>query len=119
MPVQVDYCVGNNWVPTLEFSPPESAYISSESCGRMGAVTPNYFDNRYWTMWKLPMFGCTDADQVLKEVNNCTKAFPNAYVRLIAFDNVRQVQVMSFLVQRPKSATDWQEVAGRSVAGGR
>jgi hypothetical protein len=66
-------------------------------------------------MWKLPMFGCTDADQVLKEVNNCTKAFPNAYVRLIAFDNVRQVQVMSFLVQRPKSATDWQVVEGRSV----
>lgn len=24
----------------------------------------NYFDNRYWTMWKLPMFGCTDPVQV-------------------------------------------------------
>lgn len=24
----------------------------------------NYFDNRYWTMWKLPMFGCTDPIQV-------------------------------------------------------
>jgi hypothetical protein len=24
----------------------------------------NYYDNRYWTMWKLPMFGCTDPSQV-------------------------------------------------------
>jgi hypothetical protein len=24
----------------------------------------NYYDNRYWTMWKLPMFGCTDPIQV-------------------------------------------------------
>ena len=23
-----------------------------------------YQDNRYWTMWKLPMFGCTDGAQV-------------------------------------------------------
>jgi hypothetical protein len=25
----------------------------------------NYFDNRYWTMWKLPMFGCSDPVQVI------------------------------------------------------
>ena len=48
---------------------------------------------QYWTMWKLPMFGCTDGSQVLKEIEGCTKAFPNAYVRLVAFDAVRQVQV--------------------------
>lgn len=27
-------------------------------------VLQNYYDNRYWTMWKLPMFGCTDPVQV-------------------------------------------------------
>ena len=26
-----------------------------------------------WTMWKLPMFGCTDGSQVLAEVAACTK----------------------------------------------
>lgn len=26
-----------------------------------------YYDNRYWTMYKLPMFGCTDASQVCAE----------------------------------------------------
>lgn len=25
----------------------------------------NYFDNRYWTLWKLPMFGCSDPVQVI------------------------------------------------------
>ena len=32
-------------------------------------------------MWKLPMFGCTDSSQVLKEITNCTKAFPGSYIR--------------------------------------
>ena len=44
-------------------------------------------------MWKLPMFGCTDPGQVLKEISNCERAFPDAYVRLVAFDPIRQVQV--------------------------
>ena len=43
---------------------------------------------RYWTMYKLPMFGCTDPSQVLTEINNCTKSFPDAYIRLVAFDQV-------------------------------
>ena len=68
-------------------------------------------------MWKLPMFGCTDPSQVLKEVNNCTRAFPNAYVRLVSFDAERQVQVAGFLVQRPVAVKDWKAPEGRSVAG--
>lgn len=43
-------------------------------------------------MWKLPMFGCTDPSQVLKEIRACEEAFPNAYIRIVAFDNVRQVR---------------------------
>jgi len=116
---QVDYIIDNGFVPCLEFSPADIAYTGSENTIRMGAITPNYFDNRYWTMWKLPMFGCTDADQVLKEINNCTKAFPECYVRLVAFDNTKQVQIMGFLVQRPKNARDWKAPEGRSVSGGR
>ena len=66
-------------------------------------------------MWKLPMFGCTDASQVLKEVSNATLAFPNAYVRLVAFDNQKQVQCMGFLVQRPKNAAEYCPIEKRSV----
>ena len=66
-------------------------------------------------MWKLPMFGCRDPMQVLREIVACTKAFPEAYVRLVAFDNLKQVQIMGFLVQRPKSARDYQPTSKRSV----
>jgi len=113
---QVDYIVGNGWVPCLEFSSQADAYVSNTNTVRMGPISPCYYDNRYWTMWKLPMFGCTDPSQVLKEVSQCTRAFPGAYVRLVAFDNLRQVQIMSFLVQRPKNAGDYCEVSRRSVA---
>jgi ribulose-bisphosphate carboxylase small chain len=83
----------------------------------MGAVSAGYYDNRYWSMWKLPMFGCSDPSQVLKEVSACTKAFPDAYVRLVSFDAMRQVQVAGFLVQRPVGVKDCQKPEGRSVRG--
>jgi ribulose-bisphosphate carboxylase small chain len=53
-------------------------------------------------MWKLPMFGCTEASQVLNEVNECAKAYPKAFIRVIGFDNVRQVQCISFIVHKPE-----------------
>ena len=76
----------------------------------------NYYDNRYWTMWKLPMFGCTDPSQVLKEIAACVKAAPDAYVRMAAFDASRQVQVTSMLVHRPAAAKDWQPPNKRQIA---
>jgi len=99
---QVDYITSNGWVPCLEFADgADKAYVCSEATVRFGAVSANYFDNRYWTMYKLPMFGCSDSGQVLTEIANAVKTFPNAYVRLVAFDNVRQVQCAGFLVHRP------------------
>eukprot|EP00798_Chlamydomonas_sp_ICE-L_P013044 gene13044-3580_t len=112
---QVDYLVNNGFIPCLEFADEKQAYVSSESCIRFGSQAANYYDNRYWTMWKLPMFGCTDPSMVLREIASCNRAFPNAYVRLTAFDNQRQVQIASFLVQRPRSATDYCPVDKRSV----
>ena len=107
--------VRNSWTPCLEFSEAESAYIASQNTIRMGAVTAGYQDNRYWSMWKLPMFGCTDGSQVLAEIAACTKAFPNAYIRLVAFDASRQVQVAGFLVHRPKNAKEYRQPSERSV----
>jgi len=113
---QVDYIVRNGWTPCLEFSAPETAYTESVNTNRMsGGVSVNYYDNRYWSMWKLPMFGCTDGAQVLKEIAACTKAFPNAYIRLVAFDNVKQVQCAGFLVHRPPNATEYQPADKRSL----
>ena len=107
---------GNGWVPCLEFADPNTAYVSNESTVRFGPVSCNYYDNRYWTMWKLPMFGCTDPSAVLSEISRCSRAFPRSYIRLVAFDNLRQVQIMGFLVQRPRDAPEYCEVNKRSVA---
>lgn len=61
------------------------------------------------------MFGCSDGSQVLKEIAACTKAFPDAYIRLVAFDASRQVQITGFLVHRPASAKEFQAPGNRSV----
>ncbi|KAG2384352.1 Ribulose bisphosphate carboxylase small chain 1 [Vigna angularis] len=63
--------------------------------------SPGYYDGRYWTMWKLPMYGCTDSSQVLKEVQEASTAHPDGFVRIIGFDNVRQVQCISFIAYKP------------------
>ena len=90
---QVSYMLKNGFTPALEFSEDGEIYLNT----RMG---PGYYDNRYWSMYKLPMFGCTDANSVLKEIENAKKDFPTAKIRVIGFDSVRQVQTTSFVVRR-------------------
>lgn len=78
-------------------------YVQKPFVHRTYHRSPGYYDGRYWTMWKLPMYGCTDSTQVLNEVDECVKEYPNAYVRIIGFDNVRQVQCISFIAFKPPS----------------
>nr|O24634.1 RecName: Full=Ribulose bisphosphate carboxylase small subunit, chloroplastic 1/4; Short=RuBisCO small subunit 1/4; Flags: Precursor [Fritillaria agrestis]AAB84179.1 ribulose 1,5 bisphosphate carboxylase, small subunit type I [Fritillaria agrestis]AAB86853.1 ribulose 1,5 bisphosphate carboxylase small subunit type IV [Fritillaria agrestis] len=92
---QIEYLIRNGWVPCLEFS--LEGFVSRDN-----NKSPGYYDGRYWTMWKLPMFGCTDAAQVVKEAAECKKEYPAAFIRVIGFDNVRQVQCVSFIVERPE-----------------
>jgi ribulose-bisphosphate carboxylase small chain len=91
---QIDYMLGKNLIPCLEFD--LVGYISRTNFAGSG-----YYDGRYWTMWKLPMFGCNDAGAVLREIGECKKAYPNAFIRVLGFDNKRQVQITGFVVQRP------------------
>ena len=93
---EIDYLIRSGWVPCLEFET-EHGFVYREY-----HQSPGYYDGRYWTMWKLPMFGCTDAIQVLNEVGECKKAYPQAWVRIIGFDNVRQVQCISFIASKPE-----------------
>ncbi|KAF4356512.1 hypothetical protein CsatB_002799 [Cannabis sativa] len=92
---EIEYLLKNNWIPCLEFEVGE-AFVYREH-----NRSPGYYDGRYWTMWKLPMYGCTDATQVLKEVEEASKEYPDAHVRIIGFDNVRQVQCISFIAYKP------------------
>nr|O22645.1 RecName: Full=Ribulose bisphosphate carboxylase small subunit, chloroplastic 5; Short=RuBisCO small subunit 5; Flags: Precursor [Fritillaria agrestis]AAB86854.1 ribulose 1,5 bisphosphate carboxylase small subunit type V [Fritillaria agrestis] len=92
---QIEYLIRNGWVPCLEFS--LEGFVSRDN-----NKSPGYYDGRYWTMWKLPMFGCTGAAQVVKEAAECKKEYPAAFIRVIGFDNVRQVQCVSFIVEKPE-----------------
>ncbi|KAJ4709941.1 Ribulose bisphosphate carboxylase (small chain) family protein [Melia azedarach] len=92
---EVDYLLRSGWIPCLEFEL-EHGFVYREN-----HRSPGYYDGRYWTMWKLPMFGCTDASQVLKELEEAKKAYPNSFIRIIGFDNKRQVQCISFIAYKP------------------
>ncbi|KAL6295057.1 hypothetical protein ACE6H2_003199 [Prunus campanulata] len=92
---EVDYLLRNNWVPTLEFE------LGNPFVHRENGNSPGYYDGRYWTMWKLPLFGCTDSSQVLKELDEASTTYPNAFIRIIGFDNVRQTQCVSFIAYKP------------------
>lgn len=77
--------------------------------------------NTYWEMFGMPMFDLRDAAGVLAEMKDCRKAFPNHYVRLMAFDSTRGIEsiAMSFIVNRPKVepgfALERQEMNGRTI----
>ncbi|KAL6854294.1 hypothetical protein ACP4OV_019197 [Aristida adscensionis] len=94
---QVEYLIRSNWVPCIEFS--KVGFVCREN-----ATSPGYYDGRYWTMWKLPMFGCTDASQVLKELEEAKKTYPDCYLRIIGFDNMKQVQCVSFIAYKPPNS---------------
>lgn len=59
--------------------------------------------NIYWDMWGLPMFDLDEPDGVMAQIRECRAAFPQRYVRVLAYDARlgRQTTAMQFLVQRP------------------
>jgi len=90
---QIRFMIANNWAPALEFSDDGDVYLNT----RMG---PGYYDNRYWSLYKLPMFGCTDPSEVIREIESCKREFPNAVIRVLGFDSQRQVQSHAFVVSK-------------------
>ena len=79
---QVEYIVSKGWNPAIEHTEPEHLMDS------------------YWYMWKLPMFGETDVDVILKEAEACHKANPGNHVRLIGYNNFTQSQGASMVIYR-------------------
>ncbi len=79
---QIQYIVDKGWNPAIEH------------------VEPEHAGDTYWYMWKLPMFGETDVDRILAEIEACKKANPGHHVRLIGYDNYRQTQGTAMLVYR-------------------
>ena len=79
---QVEYIVSRGWHPAIEHTEPENAF------------------QHYWYMWKLPMFGETDAGRILGEAEAAYKAHPTHHVRLIGYNNHAQTQGASMVIYR-------------------
>ncbi len=82
---QVEYIVSKGWNPAIEHTEPENAF------------------DHYWYMWKLPMFGETNADTVIAEADACHKAHPKNHIRLVGFDNFKQSKGAEMVVFRGKA----------------
>ena len=79
---QIEYIVSKGWNPGIEHTEPENA------------------SGNYWYMWKLPMFGETNVDTILAELEACHKAHPKNHVRLMGFDNFAQSAGTAMVVYR-------------------
>jgi ribulose-bisphosphate carboxylase small chain len=82
---QIEYIVSKGWNPGIEHTEPANAR------------------SHYWYMWKLPMFGETDVDAILAEVENCHKAHPDNHIRLLGFDNYAQSAGAAMVIYRGKT----------------
>merc|ERR1712130_429223 len=92
---QVVYLVNQGWSPMVEFSSQELADTT-----QLFFAGPALYEGRYWTMWKLPLFGCSDPQEVITEIEECQKEYPGCRVRVVGFDRVRQVQMAGFIARK-------------------
>jgi ribulose-bisphosphate carboxylase small chain len=83
---QVEYALARDWTCSVEH------------------VEPARAGKTYWYLWKLPLFGATDAAHVLAEVDACAQANPGDHVRLVAYDRRRQTQGLAIVVRRGGTA---------------
>jgi ribulose-bisphosphate carboxylase small chain len=74
------------------------------------AISIEYTDdphpgNAYWELWGLPVFDTKveDVENVMREVRAAREAFPEHYVKVIAYDPsyTRQTTALAFVVNRP------------------
>lgn len=79
---QVEYLVGQGWHAAIEHSDPASAF------------------GRYWSLWKLPLFGARDVERILTEARACHEAYPNHHVRLVGYDSRRQTLGAAMVIYR-------------------
>lgn len=83
---QVEYILEQGFIPAIEFNE------SSQP------------EQHYWTLWKLPLFKARTAKEVLAEVDECRSEYRECFIRVVGFDNIKQCQVLSFIVYKPGEA---------------
>lgn len=82
---QIQYAIDNGWAIAIEYT--------DEPHPR----------NSYWEMWDLPMFEIDDAAGTFYEVQQCREAFPDHYIKVVAYDprHCRQTTAFDMIVNRP------------------
>ncbi len=100
---QLQYAIDQGWAVAVEFT------------------DDPHPRNVIWEMWGLPMFEISDASAGLHEVNACRAAYPDHYIKVVAYDAAlgRQTTALSFIVGRPADEPgfrlDRQEMADRQI----
>ncbi|MBD2097647.1 ribulose bisphosphate carboxylase small subunit [Trichocoleus sp. FACHB-591] len=82
---QLQYILDQGYIPAVEFSEDSDP------------------EQHYWTLWKLPLFGASSTQEVLSEVRACRSEYSGSYIRVVGFDNIKQCQVLSFIVHKPNT----------------
>ena len=84
---QILYSVKHNWAISIEYT------------------DDPHPRNAYWEMWGLPAFDTKveNIENVMREVRAAREAFPEHYIKVIAYDPTRgrQTSALSFIVNRP------------------
>jgi ribulose-bisphosphate carboxylase small chain len=84
---QIKYALSHGWAMSIEYT---------------DDIHPR---NTYWDLWGLPQFDLSpdDSGNVLREVRAAREAFPELYIKLIAYDPTygRQTTALAFIVNRP------------------
>ena len=83
---QLQYILDNGYIPGVEFSESSAP------------------EQHYWTLWKLPLFNATSTNEILSEIKACRSEYSNCFIRVMGFDNVKQCQVLSFIVHKPTTS---------------
>jgi len=91
---QIRYSLRNGWAVSIEYTQD---------------VHPR---NAYWEMWGLPAFDTAEdeSENILREVRAAREAFPEHYIKVIAYDpkRGRQTSGLSFIVHRPSVETGFK-----------
>jgi ribulose-bisphosphate carboxylase small chain len=84
---QIRYCLQHGWAMSIEYT------------------DDPHPRNTLWELWGLPLFDTKeeDAERVMREVRAAREAFPEHYVKLIAYDPSysRQTTALAVIVNRP------------------
>jgi ribulose-bisphosphate carboxylase small chain len=80
---QIQHLLNEGLVPAVEY-----------------AAEPDPRDH-YWGMWKLPLFDARAAGDVLAEIEACTAAHPDSFIKVIGYDRRQQTQAVNLVVHRP------------------